>query len=71
MKESNVMERIKESRKRIKNSYDMKLRDICRIRDCSPDEYSKITNTFVYGYAQGYKAAKAEMKKKAKEAKVV
>ena len=71
MKKSNVMEKIEKSRGLIKECYDMKLSDIMRIRECCPNDYSKLTNSFAYGYSQGYKAAMAEMKQKAKEAKAV
>ncbi|MBQ3021907.1 MAG: hypothetical protein IJD91_01085 [Clostridia bacterium] len=73
MKKLDVMERTERIRKSgiIKSAYDLKVKDIMRIRECSEDDYEKLTNSFAYGYAQGYKAAMAEMKKKAKEVKAV
>lgn len=71
MKETSIMEKIEQAKKIIKEKYDMTYKEICQIRDCSPDDFFKLTNSFAYGYGQGYKAAMAEMKKKAKEAKTV
>ncbi|MBQ3021945.1 MAG: hypothetical protein IJD91_01280 [Clostridia bacterium] len=73
MKRLDVMERTERIRKSgiIKSAYDLKIKDVMRIHECSDNDYYKITNSFVYGYSQGYKAAMAEMKKKAKEEKAV
>lgn len=74
MKKTSVMEKIERYRKtyKIKRVYDLKSEDIFEIAECCyNDIYAIIANPFTYGYGQGYKAAMAEMKKKAKEAKAV
>lgn len=59
----NTMNVINSTRKTINRYYDASLRDLFTIRDNSKEEYDLIYNAFVFGYAQGRKAAKAEMRK--------
>lgn len=65
-----VIEKFRASGK-ISDRYDMTAADATKIRQSSKDDYELITRSFEFGYAQGHKAAMAEMKKKAKEAKAV
>ena len=74
MKKTTVMEKAELYRKtfKIKGVYDLTTEDIIEIaKCCGNDLYWIIATPFTYGYGQGYKAAMAEMKKKAKEAKAV
>ena len=74
MKETSIMEKIELYRKnfKIKRVYDLKAEELVEIAECCRNDlYNIITGPFTYGYGQGYKAAMAEMKKKAKEAKTV
>lgn len=71
MAKLDVMEKIEKSKKRDKGRYNMSLRDLIKVRECSPDDYAKLSNAFDYGFYQGYKAAMAEMNKKSKEARAV
>lgn len=57
-----IMEKIKAVTETIKPCYDMSIRDMRDIYDNSSDSYDLICNGFCYGYMQGMKAAKAEMK---------
>lgn len=63
---SDVMRIIEEFRKsgKITDRYDMKASDIMTIRECCHNDYELITQPFIYGFAQGYKTAMAEKKKK-------
>ena len=74
MKTTNIMEKIELYRRtyKIKSRYDLKSNEIIEIIKCCGDSiYNIIAGPFTYGYGQGYKAAMAEMKKKAREAKTV
>jgi len=48
--------------------YTLRMRDILEIRDNSGDWFRSIDDAFRFGYLQGTKAAKAEMKRKGKVA---
>ena len=67
MSKVNVLKTIGGCRERINPLYDACLRDIRVLLDNFPGRVSLVSNSFVFGYAQGYKAAKAEMKKKQKK----
>ena len=43
--------------------YDLKASDLFEIKNYSKGEFEVITNFFTFGYAQGYKAALAELRK--------
>ena len=62
----NVMKIIEKCRMsgKIIERYDMKVSDAITIQACCSNNYELITRSFVFGYAQGYKAAMAEMKRK-------
>ena len=49
--------------------YCLTVSDIEIIKDNSPGLYDLISDAFIFGYAQGVKACKAEMKKKVKTEK--
>lgn len=59
----NTMNVINSTRGTINRYYDANLRDLLTIRDNAKGEYDLIYDGFVFGYAQGMKAAKAEMRK--------
>lgn len=61
----NVLKTIKQWKctNRINPRYDLRLDDIRIIRENSENLLDMIFNSFVFGYAQGYKAAQAEMKR--------
>lgn len=58
-----TMQVVKASIGHINNYYDMCSENIEDIRSASQDFYDLIYNGFRFGYMQGMKAAKAEMKK--------
>ena len=64
--EHNITKITEEFRKsgKITDRYDMKVSDIMTIRECCHNDYELITRSFVFGFAQGFKAAMAEKKKK-------
>ncbi|MBQ3021910.1 MAG: hypothetical protein IJD91_01100 [Clostridia bacterium] len=61
----NVIKIIEECRKsgRITARYDMKVADAMSIKEFCHDDYELITRSFIFGYAQGYKAALNSQKK--------
>lgn len=59
----NTMKLIEESIGRINARYDMRVRDVLDIKENSNDPFELICNSFRFGYTQGAKAAKAEMRK--------
>ena len=61
----NLMEKVENNFSKINAQYDMTLEDINTIYRNSTDLFNIISNSFCFGYMQGYKAALAEMKKKA------
>lgn len=48
---------------KISQYYDMNVKNMQDIHRASHDDYDLIINSFRFGYAQGMKAARAEMKK--------
>lgn len=62
----NVVKIIEDCRKsgRITARYDMRVADVIRIREFCHDDYELITRSFIFGYAQGYKAALKNSQKK-------
>lgn len=70
MKKSNLMEKIEQSRKLVKSRYDLTFEEIMTLIENCRNEFDMVTMPFIYGYAQGRKAAIAEMKK-TREAKAV
>lgn len=63
---TNTMKVIEETRKKINPMYDMCIKNADDIFNSSTDSEGAIFDSFILGYAQGMKAAKAEMKKQAK-----
>ena len=63
---NNVMKTIEEFRKsgKITDRYDMKVSDVVTMKECCNNDYELITRSFVFGFAQGYKSAMAEKRKK-------
>ena len=62
---SETMKTISEWRRseRVNPQYNICINDAINIRDNSVDEFSFMQNTFTFGYAQGYNAAIAELKR--------
>lgn len=59
----NVMQLIEETKRSIDVKYDMSIDHIKDIKEQSNNFFDLISNGFIFGYAQGMKAAKANMKK--------
>ena len=61
----NVTKIIEECRKsgRLFERYDLSIADILSIKELCNNDYDLITKSFVFGYAQGYKAAISKIKK--------
>lgn len=62
-KVKNTMKLINSSIRKINNNYDMTVQNVRDIADASNEKYDLIVYGFRFGYIQGMKAAKAEMKK--------
>jgi hypothetical protein len=62
------MEKVEAAREIVNIRYTLSLREAFDIVENSRDWLEILSNGFDYGYMQGYKAAKAEMKKARKEA---
>ena len=60
----NVQKTIETFSSKINPNYDMMGRHYTELREMSDDLYFLVCNAFVFGYAQGYKAARAELKRK-------
>ena len=60
----NVHKTIETFSSKINPNYDMRGRHYTELREMSDDLYFLACNAFVFGYAQGYKAAHAELKRK-------
>lgn len=60
----NMRNTINKTRGTINSFYDMTFDNLNDIRYQSRDLFTAISDSFTFGYAQGMKAAKAEMKKK-------
>lgn len=58
-----TMDLINKSSRIINEKYDICTNNISDIRDSSADSYDFICNGFRFGYMQGLKAAREEMKK--------
>lgn len=58
-----AMQLIEETRGTIDTRYDMRVKHVADIKEQSNGFYDLICNGFIFGYAQGMKAAKSEMKK--------
>lgn len=58
----NVMEKIQSPDFVINQYYDATIQSINEIRDNSPSLFDAVYNAFKFGYLQGGKAAKTEMK---------
>lgn len=61
-KVKNTMQLIGESARCINEKYDIKVENIKDIRQSSNDLYDMICNSFYFGYAQGIKASRTEVK---------
>jgi hypothetical protein len=59
----NAMKIIEESVGKINVAYEMSVENIDQIYEASNDPFGMISNGFRFGYMQGMKAAKAEMRK--------
>ena len=63
----NVVEKAESMMGKIPNGYQMSISQVVEFYDAfSNDWFSLIINSFQFGYMQGMKAAKAEMKKAVK-----
>ena len=62
MPERNIMKIIKNTKKR--KGYDMYLHEACLLLDNANSNINAVCNSFTFGYAQGMKAARAEIKSK-------
>ena len=59
----NVMKAIIENRGKINTRYALDILGVNEILENSRDSWNLVYNSFVFGYAQGMKAAKKEIKK--------
>lgn len=59
----NAMKVIEASAGKINVAYDMSIENISEIYEASGNPFNMISNGFRFGYMQGMKAAKAEVKK--------
>lgn len=59
----NTMKTIEQTHGKINARYDMCNANILDIANSTSNKYEMIMDSFVFGYAQGMKAAKAELKK--------
>lgn len=64
MARMNVEKRIKEGMRICNTHYSMSYADICYILEHSTDIVDTLCNGFYIGYAQGVRAAKAELKRR-------
>lgn len=69
LRTKNTMKLINDSVGKISNNYDIAAQNIQDIADASNNKWDLITNSFRFGYIQGMKAAKAEMKRKGEKEK--
>ena len=60
----NIMQKIEQVRDKINPYYAASISDLYEIMDHSEDVYRLFNNAFRFGYMQGAKAVKAEMKRK-------
>ena len=67
----NTMQVIEKTRKgKINPTYDMTFKNVEDILENSTDYVGAVLNSFVFGYAQGMRATKAEIKKQDKAVSV-
>ena len=59
----NVMKVIEENKRKINTRYDLNVLGVNEILNNSTNSLDLICNGFVFGYIQGIKASKAEMRK--------
>lgn len=59
----NIKNTINRTRTKINPYYSMRLSDVIHIQNHATSNFEMISDAFTFGYAQGMKAAKAEMKK--------
>ena len=59
----NVMKVIEENKRKINTRYDLNVLGVNEILNNSTNSLDLIYNGFVFGYIQGIKASKAEMRK--------
>lgn len=59
----NAMKVVETSIGKINTAYEMSVDNIAEIYEASNDSFEMICNGFKFGYMQGMKAAKAEMRK--------
>ena len=59
----NVVEKAEAAKRKINRRYDITIGNMIEIGEKSDDIFSVISNSFAFGYMQGLKAAKAEVKK--------
>lgn len=59
----NTMKHIRKAEQLENDKYSLRMNNINDIKKASVDEWSLICNSFYFGYIQGMKAAKAEMRK--------
>ena len=57
------MEKIESTRSKVNPYYDMRVKDLQEIYENSQSVFDCIANGFRFGYLQGVKAAKAEIRK--------
>lgn len=60
----NAMALVEQGKKQLNPLYTMTFDNIHEIKDSSEDNFDLLCNGFYFGYMQGMKAAKAEMKRK-------
>lgn len=59
----NVVEKAEATKRKINQRYSITIGNAIEIEEKSGDIFSIISNSFAFGYMQGMKAAKAEMRK--------
>lgn len=59
----NAVEKAEAAKRKINRRYDITIGNMIEIGEKSDDIFSVISNSFAFGYMQGLKAAKAEVKK--------
>ncbi len=59
----NVIEKVEFTKVKINHRYGLTVGNAAEIREKSSGDFDMICNSFAFGYMQGMKAARAEMKK--------
>lgn len=62
MAKINTLKTIEKTKQEISSKYNISVESLIAIRNSEKDVYDLIQNGFIFGYAQGLKAAKAQMK---------